>query len=131
MVKQRFSTADCAAEIGCLKQRVLGFRLANIYDINPKARFSFEQSNKKRSHSTLCTVWPDVKRVVELSFNQCHRVQTYLLKLARSGDDGEKVFLVLESGTRFHTTQVLPLYKDCRSSANTQMHSQMIIFGGI
>ncbi len=32
--------------------------------------------------------------------------QTYLLKLARSGEDGEKVFLVLESGTRFHTTQV-------------------------
>jgi hypothetical protein len=31
--------------------------------------------------------------------------QTYLLKLARSGDDGEKVFLLLESGARFHTTQ--------------------------
>ncbi len=36
-------------------------------------------------------------------------MQTYLLKLARSGEDGEKVFLVLESGIRFHTTQV-PLW---------------------
>jgi len=33
-------------------------------------------------------------------------LQTYLLKLARSGEEGEKVFLVLESGTRFHTTKV-------------------------
>lgn len=35
--------------------------------------------------------------------------QTYMLKLAKSGEDGEKVFLVLESGSRFHTTQVSPL----------------------
>lgn len=35
-------------------------------------------------------------------------LQTYLLKLARSGEDGEKIYLVLESGTRFHTTKVRP-----------------------
>lgn len=29
-----------------------------------------------------------------------------MLKLSKSGEEGEKVFLVLESGTRFHTTQV-------------------------
>jgi hypothetical protein len=29
-----------------------------------------------------------------------------VLKLAKSGSDGEKVFLLLESGTRFHTVQV-------------------------
>ena len=33
-------------------------------------------------------------------------MQTYLLKLARSGEEGEKVFLLLQSGFRFHTTQV-------------------------
>ena len=33
-------------------------------------------------------------------------VQTYVLKMARSGEDGEKVFLLLESGSRFHTTEV-------------------------
>lgn len=33
-------------------------------------------------------------------------LQTYMLKLAKSGEDGEKAFLVLESGSRFHTTQV-------------------------
>ena len=33
-------------------------------------------------------------------------MQTYLLKLARSGEDGEKIFLLLESGIRFHTTEV-------------------------
>ena len=34
-------------------------------------------------------------------------MQTYLLKLARSGEEGEKVFVILESGTRFHTTKVI------------------------
>lgn len=37
MVKHRFSTHDVAAEVGCLKQKFLGMRLANIYDINAKA----------------------------------------------------------------------------------------------
>ena len=47
--------------------------------------------------------------------------QTYLLKLARSGEDGEKVFLVLESGTRFHTTQVqrFPLLNNSIGMAQT------------
>ena len=40
-------------------------------------------------------------------------MQTYLLKLARSGEDGEKIYLVLESGTRFHTTKV-HAYLKCR-----------------
>jgi hypothetical protein len=35
-----------------------------------------------------------------------HPSQTYVLKLSKSGSDGEKVFLLLESGTRFHTVQV-------------------------
>jgi hypothetical protein len=33
-------------------------------------------------------------------------MQTYIIKLARSGEDGEKVLLLLESGARFHTTEV-------------------------
>lgn len=36
MVKQRMSSADVAAEVACLRQRILGLRLANIYDLNPK-----------------------------------------------------------------------------------------------
>jgi hypothetical protein len=36
MVKQRFSSADVAAEAACLRQRCLGMRVANVYDINPK-----------------------------------------------------------------------------------------------
>ena len=38
MVKQRMSTADVAAEAACLRQRLLGMRVANIYDVNPKVR---------------------------------------------------------------------------------------------
>ena len=36
MVKQRMASADVAAEVACLKQRILGHRLANIYDLNSK-----------------------------------------------------------------------------------------------
>ncbi|EFJ40301.1 hypothetical protein VOLCADRAFT_69736 [Volvox carteri f. nagariensis] len=88
MVKQRMSSADVAAEVACLRQRILGLRVANIYDLTPK---------------------------------------TYVIKLARSGEDGEKVYLLLESGSRFHTTKVgekssdlpsnftLKLRKHCRT----------------
>ena len=36
MVKQRMSTADVAGETACLRQKLLGMRVANIYDVNPK-----------------------------------------------------------------------------------------------
>ena len=38
MVKQRMSTADVAGEVACLRQSVLGMRVANIYDVNAKVR---------------------------------------------------------------------------------------------
>ncbi|CAG9466235.1 unnamed protein product [Pedinophyceae sp. YPF-701] len=71
MVKQRMSTADVAAEVACLREKVVGMRLANVYDLGPK---------------------------------------TFLLKLARSagGDinkETEKTVVLLESGTRFHSTK--------------------------
>jgi len=54
--------------------------------------------------------------------------QTYLLKLARSGEDGEKVFLVLESGTRFHTTQVLRCtFRENQSARRNCNASQTIV----
>ncbi|GFR49968.1 hypothetical protein Agub_g12107, partial [Astrephomene gubernaculifera] len=68
MVKQRMSSADVAAEVAALRTRILGLRVANIYDLNAK---------------------------------------TYVLKLARSGEEGEKVHLLMESGARLHTTRVL------------------------
>jgi hypothetical protein len=36
MVKQRMASADVAAEIACLRQSIIGLRLANMYDLNPK-----------------------------------------------------------------------------------------------
>lgn len=35
-----------------------------------------------------------------------HALQTYVLKLARSGEDGDKALLLVESGVRFHTVEV-------------------------
>ena len=40
MVKQRMTTADVAGEVACLRQRVLGMRVANLYDLNSKVRTS-------------------------------------------------------------------------------------------
>jgi predicted ribosome quality control (RQC) complex YloA/Tae2 family protein len=50
MVKQRMSSADLAAEVACLRKKLLGLRLANIYDLNPKARF--------KSHVLTCEASP-------------------------------------------------------------------------
>ena len=36
MPKQRMSTADVVAEVACLRQRCLGMRVANIYDLDSK-----------------------------------------------------------------------------------------------
>lgn len=41
MVKQRMSSADVAAEVACLRQRIIGLRVANIYDLTPKASCEF------------------------------------------------------------------------------------------
>ena len=38
MVKQRMSTADVTGETACLRQKLLGMRVANIYDVNPKVK---------------------------------------------------------------------------------------------
>ena len=40
MVKQRMSTADVAGETACLRQNLLGMRVANIYDVNPKVNIA-------------------------------------------------------------------------------------------
>ena len=38
MVKQRMGSVDVAAEVACLREKVLGLRLANLYDLNAKVR---------------------------------------------------------------------------------------------
>ena len=60
----RFSSLDVAAVVSSLRSTVLGYRISNVYDINPK---------------------------------------TYLLKLAKSGEDS-KLFVLIESGIRIHLT---------------------------
>jgi hypothetical protein len=102
MVKQRMASADVAAEVACLKQRILGLRLANIYDLNSKVG---------------CTI-----TVSQLPSSGCMRLtlahaQTYVLKLSKSGSDGDKIFLLLESGSRFHTVQV------CAVAVSTVAHA--------
>lgn len=40
MVKQRMNVADVACEVACLKKRIIGMRVANIYDLSPKVAAS-------------------------------------------------------------------------------------------
>lgn len=127
MVKQRMTTADVAGEVACLRQTLLGMRVANLYDLNSKVhRATMHLSlldfteHVARIHSLITPRLP--MHLVQRACNYkltlasspqpvqqlkgCVTMQTYMLKLARSGEDGEKAFLVLESGSRFHTTQV-------------------------
>uniref|UniRef100_A0A1D2A0E9 Nuclear export mediator factor NEMF n=1 Tax=Auxenochlorella protothecoides TaxID=3075 RepID=A0A1D2A0E9_AUXPR len=86
MVKQRLTSADIAAEVSCLRSRIIGLRVANVYDINAK---------------------------------------TYVLKLARSGEDGEKVFLLIESGARMHTIEGMPVKGDTPSNFTLKLRKHM------
>ncbi len=55
MVKQRMATADVAGEVACLRQRVLGMRVANLYDLNSKVHMLFSQ-NLTRASAVLAIV---------------------------------------------------------------------------
>lgn len=37
-MKQKMSTADVAGEVACLRTRIMGMRVMNVYDINAKVR---------------------------------------------------------------------------------------------
>jgi predicted ribosome quality control (RQC) complex YloA/Tae2 family protein len=122
MVKQRMSSADVAAEVACLRHQLLGLRLANIYDLNPKVRrrrrlccCSLAAATPPHARPSLTRQPPPPQPPSPLppppprpAHHQQHNKQTYVLKLARSGEDGEKAFLLLESGSRLHTVDALP-----------------------
>ena len=55
MVKQRMATADVAGEVACLRQRVLGMRVANLYDLNSK-------------------VLPDLRDLFHIMLTQCSHI---------------------------------------------------------
>ncbi|GFH06695.1 uncharacterized protein HaLaN_01365 [Haematococcus lacustris] len=52
-------------------------------------------------------------------------VKTYVLKLARAAEEGEKLFLLLESGSRFHSTQVLPDKSDVPSNFSLKLRKHV------
>jgi predicted ribosome quality control (RQC) complex YloA/Tae2 family protein len=58
MVKQRMSSADVAAEVACLRQSLLGLRLANIYDLNPKVRGSERRVRNAAAAALPCATTP-------------------------------------------------------------------------
>lgn len=43
MVKQRMGSADVAGECACLRKQLLGLRVANLYDLNPKVRHAWPE----------------------------------------------------------------------------------------
>ncbi len=55
MVKQRMTTADVAGEVACLRQRVLGMRVANLYDLNSKVSRLLFGRDHGRLHNTFLT----------------------------------------------------------------------------
>jgi hypothetical protein len=48
-----------------------------------------------------------------------------VLKLARSGEDADKVLLLIESGTRFHTVQAMPEKADTPSNFTLKLRKHI------
>ena len=113
MGKQRMTAVDIAAEVACLKGKLLGCRVANVYDINPKVLRSIALQGRVDFWRCLGSAPSSISqfRVHDLEF-PCiimPYAQTYIVKLARSSGiaasgEAEKHLLLLESGMRFHVT---------------------------
>lgn len=48
-----------------------------------------------------------------------------MLKLARSGEDGDKVLLLIESGARFHTVEAMPPKADTPSNFTLKLRKHI------
>ena len=86
MGKQRMTLLDLRAAVVELRTKLIGLRLANVYDVNSRCA-------RARQLLTCRQRWPLTCRP---------RRSTYLLKFSRPGS---KFLLLVESGTRVHTTQ--------------------------
>ena len=127
MTKQIFSTTDVAAEAACLRSRIIGYRVTNVYDAGASKvktkRFDLSiscfvcalPSPVSLSHHTLPSLPLRPPTTSHNNNNNNNNQQGILLKLSRSGDDGEKAFLLLEPGSRFHLTSEPPERPDAPS----------------
>ncbi len=51
--------------------------------------------------------------------------KVYILKLARSGEDGDKVLLLVDSGSRFHTVETMPEKTDVPSNFTLKLRKHV------
>ena len=115
MVKQRMSTADIAAEIGCLRGKgLVGMRVTNVYDVNSKVQ------TREICHKRFDKTYLIINNEILLRL-----VQVYVIKLARSGEDGEKVLLLIESGIRMHTIAEMPDKPDVPSNFTLKLRKHI------
>ena len=131
MTKQVFSTTDVAAEAACLRARVIGYRVTNVYDAGASKVSMCFDSISLASSAVVVVVSPSPPQSPppplshrNPSPSSAHQPRTQhtpshrqgiLLKLSRSGDDGDKAFLLLEPGSRFHLTSEPPERPDAPS----------------
>ncbi len=80
MPKTRFTSADVAAQVACLRATCLGARCVNVYDLNPRT-YLFKLN--RSSGGEVADAAGD------------------------TADAAGKTLLLLESGARFHTTQFM------------------------
>ena len=110
MVKQRFSTADLAAEVGTLRRELHGMRVTNVFDISSRVYVVLASSPPSVHVRRLCSAH-------RLAHPGCRgRSCRYAFKLARGKETGEKAILLIESGTRLHTVDELPDKPDTPSN---------------
>jgi hypothetical protein len=91
-MKTRFTAADVAAQVACLRARCLGHRVANVYDLNPRTYLLKLHQSGTEAAAAAAVAAEDAGTGAGAAEEDASAVKTLLL---------------LESGTRFHTTQYM------------------------
>jgi hypothetical protein len=92
-MKTRFTAADVAAQVACLRARCLGHRVANVYDLNPRTYLLKLHQSGTEAAAAAAVAAEDAG--------------TGAAGAAEEDASAVKTLLLLESGTRFHTTQYM------------------------
>ncbi len=109
-MKTRFTAADVAAQVACLRASCLGHRCANVYDLNPRT-YLLKLSQSGADAAAAAAAGAGAGGAAGGAIGADGRAAQPAGAAADADADADggarKTLLLLESGIRFHTTRFM------------------------